>query len=171
MNQIDNINKELEPIRLKPKRNSTILIGLIVVDVLLMLSAIPTRLGTLGFIIPMFIVTFIAAIALRGPEKEYNTKAKYALSDYLFKPEFENYTFDPEGQFDSSLSRELSLHPLGDSFTSNDLITGTLYAINNRINNIHNLRLWCHALKNTAQVLCSSGLILNNQKFHKLSSF
>ena len=110
MNQIDKINKDLEPIRLKAKRNSTILISLFVIDVLLMLSAIPTGLGTLGFIIPMFIVTVIAAFALRGPEKEYKSKAKYALSDYLFKPEFENYTFDPNGQFDSHLSRELSLH-------------------------------------------------------------
>ena len=130
MNQIDKINKDLEPIRLKAKRNSTILISLFVIDVLLMLSAIPTGLGTLGFIIPMFIVTVIAAFALRGPEKEYKSKAKYALSDYLFKPEFENYTFDPNGHFDSHLSRELSLHPLGDSFTSNDLITGTLQGIN-----------------------------------------
>lgn len=130
MNQIDNINKELEPLRLKAKRNSTILISLFVVDVLLMFSVFVTRFATFALIIPMFIVTIIAAIALRGPEKEYRTKAKYALSDYLFKPEFENYTFDPEGQFDSNLSRELSLHPMGDRFTSNDLITGTLHGIN-----------------------------------------
>lgn len=88
---------------------------------------------SMGSIFPFFIILAIALMigtfVTRNFTKEYSEAVKSIISEKIFKPQFEAYQYNPERGFDYQTVKDLDLLPTGDSFMSNDLMSGTFHSI------------------------------------------
>lgn len=129
MINLDELNKALEPKRLKA-RNSALLVG---GGLFLIIIVFISSMDLMFSIIPLFILLAIGLFAmifiLNSNSKKYAVEVKSIISQEIFAPQFENYSFNPEGEFPYQIIKELDILPRGDSYHSNDLMKGKLHDV------------------------------------------
>lgn len=133
MIDLNELNKAVAPLRKKATLGIVAQIGFGIFFILGMLNLYNSKPGSGSGLIPFFVIAVIAFMIVASwsnkAKKTYATEVKLILSDKLFRPHFENYSFDPNAGFSYQTVNDLDIFPRGDSYTSNDLMSGTLHSV------------------------------------------